>query len=75
LPDCNAQLTIKLDHSNPLPSSDFGQPAPQPGAESGAVGAPIPTLDPDLAELVARWPALPEAAHKSIMAVVRMVCL
>jgi len=53
----------------------------QGGAESGAVGArnPAPAgpesspglIDPDLAEVVARWPALPEATRQSIVGMVR----
>ncbi len=51
------------------------------GAKSGAVGARNPTpagpeshpdlTDPELAEVVARWPALPEAVRQSIVGLVR----
>jgi hypothetical protein len=50
-------------------------PADAGAAKSGAVGAPNPTVadpqtDPNLAEVVARWPALPEATRQSILAMV-----
>ena len=57
--------------SNPLQQNDFGRCAPQPGAESGAAGAENPTVDPGLAEVVARWPALPEATRQGIVAMVK----
>ena len=57
--------------SNPLQQHDFGRRTPQPGAESGAVGAQNPTVDPDLAEVVARWPALPEATRQAVVAMVK----
>ncbi len=46
------------------------------GTESGTLSAPAPTVadpesDPDLAELVARWLALPEAVRQSILGLVR----
>ena len=43
----------------------------QSGAESGALGGDFAPIDPDLALILERWPALPEAARASIMAVVR----
>jgi len=33
--------------------------------------AEIPASDPDLAEIVARWPTLPEAVRQSIVGLVR----
>jgi len=46
------------------------------GAESGARGAPVPpiadpAMDANLAEVVARWPALSEATRAGIGAIVR----
>lgn len=37
------------------------------GAESGAVGAPITASDPDLARIVAAWPALDAATKEAIL--------
>lgn len=41
------------------------------GAESGALAAKIDPQDPDLADLLAAWPKLPEALRTGILAMVR----
>jgi hypothetical protein len=41
------------------------------GAESGALGSEIDSLDPGLAEVVKAWPTLPEAVRADILAMVR----
>jgi hypothetical protein len=43
----------------------LGNPAPASAAESGAVA-----VDPDLARLIAAWPALPQAIRRVILALV-----
>ena len=40
------------------------------GAESGALPAPKPECDPDLAMIVAVWPALPKPVRAGILAMV-----
>jgi hypothetical protein len=42
-----------------------------PGAESGAVAARIPPGAPDLAEVIARWPALPLEVRAEVVTLVR----
>ncbi len=41
------------------------------GAESGAVGAPMAELPPDLAMVVNAWPSLSDAARKEVLQVIR----
>jgi hypothetical protein len=41
------------------------------GAESGAGGAWKASIDPDLGELIAAWPALPEEVKAGILAIVQ----
>jgi hypothetical protein len=41
------------------------------GADSGAVGPQTAPLPPDLAEIMAAWPALPEALRSGILAMIR----
>jgi hypothetical protein len=43
------------------------------GAESGAESAKTPPIDPDLAEVIKAWPALPIAVRAGILAMVRGV--
>jgi hypothetical protein len=41
------------------------------GAESGALGAPMAPLDPDLAAVVDAWPTLPEPIRAGILGMIR----
>jgi hypothetical protein len=59
-----------------MPAKELQQAASPAGAESGAVGARNPTAespptDPDLALVVHVWPALPEAARRQILGIIR----
>jgi hypothetical protein len=42
------------------------------GAESGALDAPSPALDPPLASLIDAWPKLPEAIRTAMLALAEM---
>ncbi len=68
LAEVNGNRTHKQNTNN---ANELQQSAIPSGAESGAVGARIPTVDADLAALIDRWPALPEAVRRGIMAMVR----
>jgi hypothetical protein len=43
-------------------------------AKSGAVGGENCNVDADLAEVVEAWPALPDAAKATVLAIVRSAC-
>jgi len=42
------------------------------GAESGALAAKMPPIDPALAEVVRAWPALLESVRAGIMATIKV---
>lgn len=52
-------------------NKELRESAPQGGAESGAVGAQTPPIDPDLQAVVKAWPGLPESVRAGIVAMVR----
>jgi len=67
---------LERDSLTSSPDNDLRNPADAGAAKSGAVGAWNPTLadpqtDPDVAEMVARWPELPAAVRQSILGLVR----
>ncbi len=51
-------------------SSDSDRGGSAGGAESGASESDSGDSDPDLARLIDRWPGLPEAIRRAIMAMV-----
>ncbi len=57
------------------PSKQLGnhQIRPTGGAESGAPAAP--TLDPELARIVAAWPDLPDPIRRAVLALVGTVAV
>jgi hypothetical protein len=42
-------------------------------AQSGAVGAGFPPIDPDLAKVVQAWPTLPELVRRAVLALIETV--
>jgi hypothetical protein len=46
------------------------QEATEGGAKSGAVSPDPSAADPDLARIVARWPALPEPVRRAMLALI-----
>ena len=53
--------------------NDLQPPADKSGAESGALASQPAPVDPTLARLIARWPALPPAIRAGIAAMVDAV--
>lgn len=47
--------------------------SPSGGAESGALGAQLGALPPELMAVVEAWPSLPEGVKASILAAVRKI--
>ena len=62
---------LELDSVTGLPCNDLGNPPSPSGAESGAVGAESDPIAPELAAIIAAWPALPEATRQAILAMVK----
>jgi hypothetical protein len=62
----------RTHRQNTMPAKELQQTATPGGAESGAVGARNdPASDPDLTEVVARWPALPQKTRDAVLRFVR----
>ena len=51
---------LEPTHISPKVNNNLQNPAKTGGAESGAVSADLPQIAPDLAEVVAAWPKLPD---------------
>jgi len=65
-------LRINLPHGqsrNPLPANTSGDPS-GPLAPQLAPVQKVYSADPDLARVVAAWPALPEAIRRAVLALV-----
>jgi hypothetical protein len=62
---------IRADSPNAQASNDLGNVEVSRDATGAAIPPNSAPTDPILAEVVARWPALPEATRQAVLAVVR----
>lgn len=62
------RLGLELVSASGIPDKGLRKSADPSGAESGALGAEIGPIDARLAEVVRRWPTLPEAIRQGIAA-------
>ncbi len=61
----------RTDFHNPLQDNELGNPADVSAAAGAAIEGDSAPIDPDLAAVVAAWPALPATARQSILRIVR----
>lgn len=67
----SGEAGIRADSSNDNQHNDLGNSPQSRAAAGAAIQAKIDPIDPDLAELVARWPTLPEAVRRRLLEIVR----
>jgi len=70
-----AEAGLEPDATNHDSACTSSEPSTPPGAKSGAPSARIPTaagpaIDAHLAEVITRWPALPDSTRAAIVALV-----